>query len=157
MNGKKKAHKLKLTQLTSVDLCPQGANQDADICLYKSADGKTQPNPPATEPTDDSRSFFKSFLDAMASMFNSTSQPLPATPIVKDAQDFSTITARQEIDDNLWKYMRAFEQSVNSIVNDGDVEAAQERFRIASSDFMSGISGCPARQDSVRVRIGHND
>ena len=34
------ATKLKKAQLTSVDLVRRGANQEADICLYKSFDGK---------------------------------------------------------------------------------------------------------------------
>lgn len=33
------ATKLKKMLLTSVDLVPAGANQEADICLYKSIDG----------------------------------------------------------------------------------------------------------------------
>lgn len=33
------ATKLKKMKLTSVDLVPSGANQVADICLYKSLDG----------------------------------------------------------------------------------------------------------------------
>lgn len=33
------ATKLKKMELTSVDLVPAGANQEADICLYKSLDG----------------------------------------------------------------------------------------------------------------------
>lgn len=40
------ATKLRKMRLTSVDLVPRGANQEADICLYKSLDG-----PPAEEPT----------------------------------------------------------------------------------------------------------
>lgn len=127
MSAKKKGNLLKLKRVSSVDLCPQGANPDADICLFKSVDGQQKTDPPPTVTTDDeNRSFFKSFIDALMSAFNSNSQPLPATVIEKDAQTFSAVTARQEMDDNLWKYMRAFEQSVNSIVNDGDVEAAQK-------------------------------
>lgn len=32
------ANKLKKMRLVSVDLVPRGANQDADICLYKGMD-----------------------------------------------------------------------------------------------------------------------
>lgn len=39
------ATRLKKLMLTSVDLVPAGANQEADICLYKSLDGA-----PAEEP-----------------------------------------------------------------------------------------------------------
>lgn len=34
------ATKLKNMRLTSVDLVPAGANQEADICLFKSLDGE---------------------------------------------------------------------------------------------------------------------
>lgn len=40
------ATKLKNMRLTSVDLVRAGANQEADICLYKSLDGAPADNPP---------------------------------------------------------------------------------------------------------------
>lgn len=42
------ATKLKNMRLTSVDLVPAGANQEADICLYKSLDGEPAKAPAAT-------------------------------------------------------------------------------------------------------------
>lgn len=42
------ANKLKNLRLTSVDLVRRGANQEADICLYKSLDG----NPTKTSPVE---------------------------------------------------------------------------------------------------------
>lgn len=36
------ATKLKNMRLTSVDLVPCGANQEADICLFKSLDGEPE-------------------------------------------------------------------------------------------------------------------
>lgn len=50
------ATKLKKMQLTSIDLVRAGANQEADICLFKSAD------PPETQPTDKEVGIFKRFL-----------------------------------------------------------------------------------------------
>lgn len=47
---KKAATKLKNMRLTSVDLVPSGANQEADICIYKSLDGDPPENPPAEAP-----------------------------------------------------------------------------------------------------------
>lgn len=47
---KKTATKLKNMRLTSVDLVPAGANQEADICIFKSLDGEPQENPPAKAP-----------------------------------------------------------------------------------------------------------
>lgn len=44
------ATKLKNLRLTSVDLVRAGANQEADICLFKSLDGTPQEEPPAEPP-----------------------------------------------------------------------------------------------------------
>lgn len=52
------ATKLKKMQLTSVDLVRAGANQEADICLFKSLDGE-----PAEEPQKVSRRVSKSDPD----------------------------------------------------------------------------------------------
>lgn len=49
------ATKLKNLRLTSVDLVPRGANQEADICLYKSADD-------AESPTESEKNIFKRFI-----------------------------------------------------------------------------------------------
>lgn len=40
------ATKLKKMMLTSVDLVRAGANQEADICLFKSLDGEPAEEPP---------------------------------------------------------------------------------------------------------------
>lgn len=136
MSTKKKGNKLKLTEVNSVDLCPQGANPDADICLFKSAEGTQQPpvtpNTPASN-EDAKRSFFKNFVEAMSTAFFSTSQPIPAAEVVKDAQSFSDITARQEVDDNVWKYLMALNSAINSIVNDGDIDAAEKETKLNES------------------------
>lgn len=44
------ATKLRNLQLTSVDLVKAGANQEADICLYKSLDGPPVETPEQTTP-----------------------------------------------------------------------------------------------------------
>lgn len=129
MSTKKKGNKLKLTEVNSVDLCPQGANPDADICLFKSAEGTQQPpvtTEPATSNDEAKRSFFKSFMDALSTAFFSTPQTLPPADVVKDATSFESIIARQEIDESVWKYLMALDSSVRSIVNDGDTDAAEK-------------------------------
>lgn len=136
MSTKKKANKLKLTEVNSVDLCPQGANPDADICLFKSAEGTQQPpvnTDPATSNDDTKRSFFKNLVDALSTVFFSTPQTLPAADVAKDAQSFSDITARQEVDDNVWKYLMALNSAINSIVNDGDIDAAEKETKLNES------------------------
>lgn len=122
MSAKKKGNKLKLHEVTSVDLCPRGANPDADICFFKNADGTTTPAPPPASNDEAKQSFFKGLWEA----FQQFASPSAPQGVVKDAQSFTAITARQEIDDNLWKYMRAFEESVSSIIKDGDIDSAQK-------------------------------
>lgn len=53
------ATKLKNMKLTSVDLVRAGANQEADICLFKSADPPEAPE----SPTDEEKNIFKRFID----------------------------------------------------------------------------------------------
>lgn len=53
------ATKLKNMKLTSVDLVRAGANQEADICLFKSA----EPPAGAEPPLEDEKNIFKRFLD----------------------------------------------------------------------------------------------
>ena len=53
------ATKLKNMRLTSVDLVPAGANQEADICLFKSLDGVPAEKPP-TEASKAPRTVSKS-------------------------------------------------------------------------------------------------
>ncbi len=45
------ATKLQKMQLTSVDLVRAGANQEADICLFKSLDGAPAEEPPKATKT----------------------------------------------------------------------------------------------------------
>ena len=42
------ATKLRKMRLTSVDLVPRGANQEADICMFKSLDGTQTEEPTPT-------------------------------------------------------------------------------------------------------------
>lgn len=53
------ATKLRNMRLTSVDLVRAGANQEADICLFKSLDGTPTEDTP-TEPAQASRTVSKS-------------------------------------------------------------------------------------------------
>ena len=57
--------KLKDLRLTSVDLVGAGANQEADICLYKSAAG-----PPAGEPGPNEAERFDEIEDVMSDSYD---------------------------------------------------------------------------------------
>lgn len=56
------ATKLRNLRLTSVDLVKSGANQEADICLFKSIDGAPAEEP-HTEPPKATRTVSKSDKD----------------------------------------------------------------------------------------------
>ena len=123
MSGK--ANKLKINELTSVDLVKRGANPDADICLFKSADG-TDLLPP------DDRPIAKRLFDALKSTFAPFLEEEGATDdkVTKDARTFAQVRASQEMDDVQWKYTRAFNESINSILTDGDLDAAQKNEKL---------------------------
>ena len=55
------ATKLKNMRLTSVDLVRAGANQEADICLFKSADTETPPEATGS-PTEPEKNILKRFI-----------------------------------------------------------------------------------------------
>ena len=56
------AQKLKNMKLTSVDLVKAGANQKADICLYKSADHEDPAQEAPESPTEHEKNIFKRFI-----------------------------------------------------------------------------------------------
>lgn len=119
MSGK--ANKLKINELTSVDLVKRGANPDADICLFKSAEGAEVP------PADD-KSIAKRLFDALKSTFAPFLEEEAAAEdsVKKDARTFAQIKAANDMEDVQWKYTRAFNESINSILTDGDLDAAQK-------------------------------
>lgn len=99
--------KLKNMKLTSVDLVPQGANPDADICLFKSADGSQ---------VNDERTILKRMADMVLSLFRDNE-------IGKgDSQTFTDIDNTREYRDLLWRYESAFSESIYSILNDKDLD-----------------------------------
>lgn len=111
------ATKLKKMRLTSVDLVPAGANQEADICLYKSAD----PAEAAEQPTEGEKGIFKRFIDWLRE------NPAEAaragdTPVAKDYTTFNAINANRESNEKLWRYTDALTQSIRSIQEDRDLD-----------------------------------
>lgn len=95
------ATKLKNLRLTSVDLVPRGANQEADICLYKSADD-------AESPTEREKNIFKRFLGW-----------LRENPAEAEYEDESAIETEDEIpEDPADLYKSAIFESLQSILTD---------------------------------------
>ena len=129
------ATKLKKMKLTSVDLVRAGANQEADILLYKSADPQ---NEPAEGPTETETNLFKRFLGWIRS--NPTEGHVePDSGIQKDYSTFNQITAGQESRDLLWRYTEALTTSIRSIQDDKDLdEEHKKQMMLKSLDEFDG-------------------
>ncbi len=100
--------KLKKLEMTSVDLVRAGANQEADICLYKSAD----PQEPTEQPTEHEKNIFKRFLAWMGASLTET-EDAPDNPIEKADEQ----PAPEEV------YKSAIIESIQSIAADESLSA----------------------------------
>lgn len=111
------ATKLKNMHLTSVDLVRAGANQEADICLFKSAD----PQEAAEGPTDAQTNILKRFL---AWLFENPAEPPsePENPIEK-ADDQPTADI----------YKSAITESLQSIAADDTLTQEEKNSLIEKS------------------------
>ena len=110
------ATKLKKMKLTSVDLVRAGANQEADICLFKSVD----PQEAAESPTERERNIFKRFLDWL--------RENPAESDVEPDDDI------EKADEDLeYIYKSAITESLQSIVADESLSAEEKDEMIAKS------------------------
>ena len=96
---------LKDLKLTSVDLVRAGANQEADICLFKSADPPVAPDAPES-PTEPEKNIFKRFI-AWLRENPTEAENEPHDPIGK---------ADKEAADKIYK--SAIIESISSIAND---------------------------------------
>lgn len=120
------ATKLKNMKLTSVDLVRSGANQEADICLFKSADP-----PGATEmPTEAERGIFKRFINwLLEDPEIATYEPQNVAkddPRPKEAETFDEVQDRKEPNDTLDDYLDALEYSYISIQIDDDLDESEK-------------------------------
>ncbi len=104
--------KLKNLKLTSVDLVPRGANPDADISFFKSAaDG---PQLKVEE-----QSVLKKMFDMLTALF----KPDDTDPLAKaDSKTFSEIDNTREYRELVWRYNSALNESIDSILNDEDLD-----------------------------------
>ena len=102
--------KLKDLKLISVDLVKQGANPDADICLFKSAEDITK--------LPDDRAM-KKILSMLKKTFASTDSE---EKVIKDAITFGQIKNNREVREKLWQYLSALEESVRSITDDTELD-----------------------------------
>jgi hypothetical protein len=109
------ATKLKKMRLTSVDLVRAGANQEADICLYKSAD----PQEAAEGPTEDEMGIFKRFI-AFIRGTHTEAKNEPHSRIEK-AQEPEGPADLESI------YKSALADSIHSIYTDGSLTEVEKK------------------------------
>lgn len=97
------ATKLKKMKLTSVDLVRAGANQEADICLFKSAD----PPEAAESPTEKETNIFKRFIHW-----------LRENPTEAESEPHSHIEKTEDEPDLEYLYKSVLAESLYSIMTD---------------------------------------
>ena len=106
------ATKLKKMKLTSVDLVRAGANQEADICLFKSADP-----PEATEsPTEPEKNIFKRFIHW-----------LRENPTEAENEPHDHIEKGEETPDLELIYKSALAESLHSIMQDNTLTDIEKK------------------------------
>jgi hypothetical protein len=106
------ATKLKNMKLTSVDLVRAGANQEADICLFKSADAPEAPE----SPTDEEKNIFKRFIDWIRK-----------NPTDAEYERQNHIEKSDEEPDLESLYKSALAESLISIQNDETLSAVEKK------------------------------
>lgn len=132
-----KKTKLKKMEFSSVDMCRRGANQEADIALFKNEEGAPGNDPPTDAPeapgmVEVPNGLWKSILDFAKGLVAKT-EPEEAeeeaegaeADVEKSAETFEQRRTLQEIRDDRWKYKDALDMSIESIFNDdslGDEE-----------------------------------
>lgn len=144
------AMKLKNMQLTSVDLVRAGANQEADICLYKSADGEEIP-------AEHEIGIFKRFLNWLRA-------EQPEETVEKDASTFSQINDNRENRDKLWRYTDALTCSFASIQEDNELDSeGKARMMRESLQQFAGAMGslidelCYTQSDVAKYNHYHDE
>lgn len=139
------ATKLKNMRLTSVDLVRNGANQEADICLFKSTDPEETP----VEPTTEEKNIFKRFIDWLrANPAEEDGKPADPESVEKDYSTFDSLTAARENNEKLWQYTNALTESIRSIQMDQDLDKDQkaklmcqslDQFNAAMDDLIDAL------------------
>jgi hypothetical protein len=141
------ANKLKNMRLTSVDLVRNGANQEADICLFKSADPEETP----AQPTTEEKNIFKRFINWLRETdAEADGGPVDPETVEKDYTTFDSLTAARENNEKLWQYTNALTESIRSIQMDQDLDKDQkyrlmamslDQFDAAMDDLIEALSG----------------
>ena len=151
------ASKLKNMRLTSVDLVRNGANQEADICLFKSTDPEEDP----AQPTTEEKNIFKRFINWLRANPEEEAQEVDDT-VEKDFSTFDSLNAARENNEKLWQYTSALSESIRSIQMDQDLDKSQklqlmnqsmEQFDSAMAELIKALcNAAPPRTESVMAK-----
>lgn len=161
------ATKLKNLNVKKVDFVDEGANQQADIKLFKRKDGEGEPST-QKEPA------LKRFIAAFAKMaglydeaMGEISQNSDVTVEKGNSQTFGekmTEVKRQKVADEMWSICYALQSSLQSILYDDDLDGstAQSMMEESISEFdgiiADAISSWSAGKVSgIKKDIGIND
>ena len=161
------ATKLKNLNVKKVDFVDEGANQQADIKLFKRRDGEGEPST-QKEPA------LKRFIAAFAKMaglydeaMGEISQNSDVTVEKGNSQTFGekmTEVKRQKVADEMWSICYALQSSLQSILYDDDLDGstAQSMMEESISEFdgiiADAISSWSAGKVSgIKKDIGIND
>ena len=112
----KKKTKLSNVNLKSVDMVNQGANQEADICLFKSADGDPQSE---AEPREET-SILTNILNLLKNTF-ATGEEREEDMNIQKMQNDSDV------------YLEAFQESVDSIIGSNIIDDKTRKSLLAKS------------------------
>ena len=126
------ATKLKKMQFSSVDVVGRGANQQADICLLKSAD--PAPVEPETAPTEEEKGLFKRFM----SWLREDPAEAEIEPHIEKAADPEPVEA-----DPMETYTAALMKSFDSIREDPDLSVGEKAqwMRKSLEQFNAAVDG----------------
>lgn len=151
------AYKLKNMRLTSVDMVRNGANQEADICLFKSADPEEDP----AQPTAAEKNIFKRFINWLRENPAEEAQDDDDT-IEKDFSTFDSLNAARENNEKLWQYTSALSESIRSIQMDQDLDKSQklqlmtqsmEQFDSAMAELIKALcNAAPPMSETATVK-----
>lgn len=140
--AEKKATKIRKLKLTSVDMVRRGANPDAHINLYKSAEGT-----PADKPDDATNNIVKAIIDGLKGY-------LGMNDVEKKADTFEE--EPRVVQDNRAEYQEALTKSIDSILNDESLTEVEksnmmadsiEQFADAYAEMCAQLIGVQKAQD----------
>ena len=142
-----KKTKLKKIELKSVDMCRRGANQEADIALFKNEEGAPGIETPVDAPeaagtVEVPNTLWKSIVDFAKGLMAKTEPETDESyeegdegeeDVEKSAETFNQRRAQQEVRDDRWKYKDALDMSIESILNDDELSDEEKTAMIGES------------------------